>query len=142
MDINRAGRILLVKRASLATTGYDRGKGCRREGSCIALSMWPKVSFGHVAYANKSNANGVYYLLRHGTIFTETFVKDSSSQIVKKSEKSNKITDFLNYCSGRKRKWRRDPALGDYGTLAEFLSDEAAKGRRLYDSISLQNAVG
>jgi hypothetical protein len=105
MDINRAGRILLVKRASLATTGYDRGKGCRREGSCIALSMWPKVlalltkrdrspSFGHVAYANKSNANGVYYLLRHGTIFTETFVKDSSSQIVKKSENPTKSLIF------------------------------------------------
>jgi hypothetical protein len=72
---------------------------------------------GDVANADKSNANGVYYLLRHGTIFTKKFAIASSSETFKERGKYNNITDSKNELHGRYRKRKRDPSLGGYCTV-------------------------
>ena len=133
MDINCAGRVLLLKGSSPSPKGDDHDKrSCK--GSRLALSMWPTVlarltqrdrypnAFGSISYANKSNANGVYYLLRHGPIFMETLAKDTQKS-------DDRATPRQYWCGASRKRRRRDPALGGYYSFADFLSDEAAKGR-------------
>lgn len=170
LDINRAGRVLLLAGSNGHNTNTSNGVDSdeyskdssniinspsardirissltteekrRREQQSqqqrrpIPLGAWPLVlarltrqsRYPHYIPV-KNSLNGMYYLIRHGSIIMEEMAL-GASKIVSKSI-SNKKNNGKN-CSNKdkreeinKRKWG-DPALGGYATLADFLRCE------------------
>ena len=152
LDINRAGRVLLIAGSSGTTDGdsmtrlqnnsqgvnpsfdeHPRRKQLRQQQLCpIPIAAWPLV-LGRLTrqtrypdYIPKKNClNSMYYLIRHGPIIMEQMASRSSEKSASKSQnlKSSNGSNGDNEENNRKRT-RGDPALGGYATLADFLRCE------------------
>mmetsp|Transcript_16003 Transcript_16003/g.28788 ORF Transcript_16003/g.28788 Transcript_16003/m.28788 type:complete len:157 (-) Transcript_16003:176-646(-) len=152
MDINRAGRVLLVRSAETTLTTntdqvvslaveYDKTNTAddNRDTACyllrpIPLSVWPFVLARltrQARYPNfvpvQNNVNGIYYLIRHGPIFMEKIARCSPNTQNQRlgNNCDNKTKKDIMHRSRLSRKRKRDPALGGYCSLAEFLRYEA-----------------
>jgi Leucine Rich repeat len=123
-EINWAGRVLLLKSSQAKDVSTHH---------TIALAVWPSVlarlakrtmKISMTPFASISgkpkleprSANGIFHLLRHGPIFMHKNLATHRQCQPKAPTRS--IED-----SNRKRK--RDPAVGGFCSLEEFLNHEA-----------------
>jgi len=149
LDINRAGRILLLAGSSGNTTNSDKNRSSMSSSAMhinsheesasispkssavsldpIPLAAWPlvlarltrKARYPH--YIPKKNSlNGMYYLIRYGPIVMEQMASRVDKGNTNKKNNNDGIV-VVKPCL--KRKWG-DPALGGYETLADFLRCE------------------
>ena len=166
LDINRAGRVLLLAGSNGHNTNTSNGVGSdeyskdsinsiyspsardirisslsteekrRREQQSqqqrrpIPLGAWPLVlarltrqsRYPHYIPV-KNSLNGMYYLIRHGSIIMEEMALGASNVVSNKKNNAKNGSSKNKREEVSKRKWG-DPALGGYATLADFLRCE------------------
>jgi hypothetical protein len=149
MDINRAGRVLLVRSSERSPTPVAMEASSSEEPHQrkhienhhdyllrpISRSVWPYVLARlnrKARYPNfipaKNSANGIYYLMRYGPIFMVTVDKEVPKRNISTVDKKDR-----QYW----RKRKRDPALGGFSSLADFLSHEAHTNAKSNHSFEL-----
>ncbi|KAG7351441.1 leucine rich repeat LRR-containing protein [Nitzschia inconspicua] len=135
MDINWAGRVLLMNQPNGDSDGYTRDRTVNdvTKRKKLPLGLWPNVlarltktglySINRQPSLNKRNANGLYHLIRHGPFFVEDI-----QELVSKKPMDNKFSTDDGYSHQTRGKRKRDAALGGYSSVTEFLFHDS-KGR-------------
>jgi hypothetical protein len=151
LDINRAGRVLLLADNNGTTDGTirrlsetgppspkhsaekrRRSQLRQQERRPFPVAAWPQVLARLTRQARyphyiplKNCLNGMYYLIRHGPIIMEQMAARATRKTTPKKKKKKKTMNLgrKDNLNDRKRQ-RGDPALGGYATIEEFLRCE------------------